>query len=346
MEITAKEISLLLNGTLEGQADVVVKGPSKIEEAVTGTISFIASAKYESFAYTTKASVLLVSRNFQPTQTVYTTLIKVDDVYASLAILLDHYNGMNKPAPGVAHQAAVHASARLGEAVSVGMFSIIEEGVEIGDNCLIYPQVYIGKGVTIGDNVILYPGVKIYHGCVVGNRNVLHANVIIGSDGFGFAPQSDGTFKKIPQIGNVVLEDDVEIGSNTVIDRATMGSTVIRKGVKLDNLIQIAHNVEIGENTVIAAQAGVAGSTQIGKNCQIGGQAGFVGHIKVADGTKVQAQSGVAAPIKEEGTAIYGSPALSYRNYLRSYAGFKNLPQLMKKLATLERKIADLEKRD
>jgi len=343
MEITAKEICLLLNGTLEGRADIIVKGPSKIEEAIPGTISFIASAKYEAYAYTTKASVLLVNKSFQPSQTVYATLIKVDDVYASLALLLDHYKGLHKPDPGVAQQAAVHATARLGEAVSVGMFSIIEDGAVLGNNCIIYPQVYIGKGVAIGNDVTLYPGVKIYHECVVGDRNVLHANVIIGSDGFGFAPQADGTFQKIPQIGNVVLEDDVEIGANTVIDRATMGSTIIRKGAKLDNLIQIAHNVEVGENTVIAAQAGIAGSTLIGKNCQIGGQAGFVGHIKVADGTKVQAQSGVAAAVKEEGTAIYGSPALSYSNYLRSYAGFKNLPQLIKKLAELERKVARLE---
>ena len=286
MEITAKEICVLLNGTLEGQADVVVKGPSKIEEAIAGTISFIARANYEPYAYTTKASVLLVSKDFQPTQTVYATLIRVDDVYASLAKLLDHYSGMNKPAAGVSQQAAVHASAQLGAGVSVGVFSIVEESAVVGDNCVIYPQVYIGKGVQIGNDVTLYPGVKIYHGCEIGHRNILHANVIIGSDGFGFAPQADGSFQKIPQIGNVVLEEDVEIGSNTVIDRATMGSTLIRKGVKLDNLIQIAHNVEVGENTVIAAQAGIAGSTQIGKNCQIGGQVGFVGHIKVADGTK------------------------------------------------------------
>ncbi len=331
---------------IEGEADVAVHAPSKIEEATAGTISFIASSKYYPYAYTTKASVLLVSKEFEPTQPVAATLIKVDDVYASLATLLDHYNAMKQTTGGVSTQASIHPSATVGADATIGHYSIVEADVRIGNNCTIYPQVYIGKGVQIGDDVTLYPGTKIYHGCVVGNRVILHANVIIGSDGFGFAPQKDGSFKKIPQIGNVILEDDVEVGSNTVIDRATMGSTIIRQGVKLDNLIQIAHNVEIGAHTVIAAQAGIAGSTQIGKHCQIGGQAGFVGHIKVADGTKVQAQSGVAAAVKEAGTAIYGSPALAYSNYLRSYAGFKNLPDLVRKIAQLEKKVKLLEGAD
>jgi len=343
MEITAKEIALLLNGSIEGSADAIVKAPSKIEEATAGTISFISSKKYESYAYTTVASVLLVHKDFKPTQPITATLVKVDDVYASLAVLLDHYSGLNRPTAGISEQASIHSTASLGNDISVGTFSIIEEGASIGDRCVIYPQVYVGKGVKIAADVILYPGVKIYHDCEIGAGTILHANVIIGSDGFGFAPQKDGSFKKIPQIGNVILEANVEIGSNTVIDRATMGSTIIRQGAKLDNLIQIAHNVEIGAHTVIAAQAGIAGSTQIGKHCQIGGQAGFVGHIKVADGTKVQAQSGVAAAVKEPGTAIYGSPALAYSNYLRSYACFKNLPELMKKMAQLERKVKKLE---
>ncbi|MFK7807123.1 MAG: UDP-3-O-(3-hydroxymyristoyl)glucosamine N-acyltransferase [Saprospiraceae bacterium] len=343
MEFTAKEIALLVNGTVEGNGQVTISAPAKIEEAQAGNISFIANPKYESFATTTKASVLLVGNDFQSNQSISATLIKVENVYAALAVLLDHYQGQSKPKPGIASSAFIHPSATTGAELSLGMFSIIEEGATIGDNCTIYPQVYIGKNVVVGNDAVLYPGVKIYHQCKIGDRCILHANAIIGSDGFGFTPTEDGSFEKIAQIGNVVLESDVEVGSNTVIDRGTMGSTIIRQGVKLDNLIQIAHNVEIGKNTVIAAQAGIAGSTQIGAHCQIGGQAGFVGHIKVADGAKVQAQSGVAAAIKKENTAVYGSPAIGYGEYLRSYAGFKQLPDLMRKVRELEKRLGEME---
>ncbi len=344
MEFTAKEIALLVNGTVEGNENVAVMAPAKIEEAQEGNISFIANPKYENFATTTKASLLLVGTDFNAKTPSTTSLIRVENVYAALAILLNHYQNQSKPSSGIASNAFIHPNAAVGANASVGMFSIIEDGAKVGDNCLIYPQVYIGKGVVLGNDVTLYPGVKIYHQCQIGDRCILHANAIIGSDGFGFTPTTDGHFEKIAQIGNVVLESDVEVGANTVIDRGTMGSTIIRQGVKLDNLIQIAHNVDIGKHTVIAAQAGVAGSTQIGAHCQIGGQAGFVGHVKVADGTKVQAQSGVAAPIKKENTAVYGSPAIGYSEYLRSYAGFKNLPDLLKKVRALEKRLKDLEK--
>jgi len=344
MEFTAKEIALLVNGTVDGNENVSITAPAKIEEAQKGNISFIAHSKYESFASTTKASVLLVGADFKSDKSISVTLIRVENVYAALAILLESYQGQSKPEEGIASNSFIHPTASVGSDASIGMFSIVEAGAKVGNNCLIYPQVYIGKNVVLGDDLILYPGVKIYHQCQIGDRCILHANVVIGSDGFGFTPNQDGQFEKIAQIGNVILESDVEVGANTVIDRGTMGSTIIRQGVKLDNLIQIAHNVEIGKHTVIAAQAGVAGSTQIGAHCQIGGQAGFVGHIKVADGTKVQAQSGVAAAIKKEQSAVYGSPAIGYSEYLRAYAGFKNLPSLIKKVRDLENRLRDLEK--
>ncbi|MEM1323293.1 MAG: UDP-3-O-(3-hydroxymyristoyl)glucosamine N-acyltransferase [Bacteroidota bacterium] len=341
MQISAKELGVLLKGHLEGDPDVMVSAPSKIEEGRPGTITFLANPKYEPHAYTTKASILLVSRDFQPVQPIAATLIRVDDVYASLAFLLEQFGQQAEQQRVIAERASVHESAEIGEGVAIGEFTVVEAGSRIGANCTLYPQVFVGKNVVLGNNVTLYPGVKIYHDCQIGDNCVLHANVVIGCDGFGYVPQEDRSYRKIAQIGNVVIESDVEIGSNTVIDRATMGSTFIRRGVKLDNLIQIAHNVDIGEHTAIAAQAGVAGSTQIGQHCMIGGQAGFVGHIKVADGAKVQAQSGVAAPIKTENTAVYGSPAIDYSNYLRSYAVFKQLPALYKRISELERKLRE-----
>lgn len=344
MQVTAKELSDLLDGTLEGDPNVRVIKPSKIEEAEVGSICFLSNAKYESYIYTTKASVLLVSRDFQPTQALSPTLIRVDDVYASIAVLLEKFGVSESVEQGVSEQAFVHAKARLGKAVSIGLFSVVEEGAIIGDNCTIHPQVFVGKNVKIGNNVTLYPGVKIYQDCVIGDNCIFHANVIIGGDGFGFAPLEDGTYKKLAQIGNVIIEENVEIGANSVVDRATMGSTIIRSGAKLDNLIMIAHNVEVGENTVIAAQAGIAGSTKIGKNCMIGGQAGFVGHITIADGVKVQAQSGINTSIKKEDISVYGSPALPYNDYLRSYALFKRLPDMSKKIKELEQKLKELEK--
>ena len=337
MQISAKELSQLLNGTLEGDPDVQVSQPSKIEEATKDSICFFANPKYEHYVYSTEASIILVSNDFKPSQPVKATMIRVDDVYKSVSFLLENFAQKNNGQAEISAQAFVHDSAKLGKNVSIGPFVVIEEGVEIGDNCSIQAQVFIGKNAQIGNDVIVEPGVKIYHECVIGNDCILHANVVIGSDGFGFVPEEDGTFKKIAQIGNVVLEPHVEVGANTTIDRATMGSTVIRQGVKLDNLIMIAHNVEVGKNTVIAAQSGIAGSTKIGENCMIGGQVGFVGHITVANGVKVQAGTGVSRSVKEEGITIYGYPHLPYFDYLRSYNIFKKLPQLAKDVDMLKK---------
>lgn len=338
MQISAQQIATLLNGQVEGDSSVLVNRPCKIEEGGKGTITFLANTKYESYIYQTTASVVLVHQDFEATQAIPATLIRVADVYGAVAILLEKFGDQVKKTGKKSPQSFIDQSVQLPDDVSVGHFSVIEEGVSVGGGTVIFSQVFVGKNTKIGKNVILYPGVKIYHNCEIGDNCILHSNVIIGSDGFGFAPMEDGTYRKIAQIGNVILEADVEVGSNTVIDRATMGSTVIHKGVKLDNLIQIAHNVEIGENTVIAAQAGIAGSTKIGENCRIGGQAGFVGHIQVADGVMVQAQSGVAGSIKKPGTAVYGSPAIAYADYLRAYAVFKKLPDVYRKINQLEKK--------
>lgn len=343
MQISAKELGLLLNGTIEGDASVLVSGPSKIEEGIDGTISFLANPKYEQYVYTTKSSILLVSRDFKPEKPLNPTLIRVDNVYTSVAQLLDKFQGDIPKMEGISEESFIHDEAVVCKGVSIGRYTIIQKGTKIGAGSTIYPQVFVGENVEIGEGVTLYPGVKILYGCKIGNNCIIHANAVIGSDGFGFAPQDDGTYKKIPQLGNVVLEDDVEIGANTVIDRATMGSTIIHRGAKLDNLIQVAHNVEVGESTVIAAQAGVAGSTKIGKNALIGGQAGIVGHVEIADGTKVQAQSGINKSINKKGTAVYGSPALEYNNYLRSYAVFRRLPELQQKINELEKQLAELK---
>ncbi len=337
--ITALQLSQILNGTIEGNPDVKVNRPSKIEEGEVGTISFLGNLKYEHYAYTTLSSVLLVSKTFAPSAPIAATLIRVEDVYASVAILLEKFGQKVESQGIVSSKSSVHTSAKIATNVSIGDMSVIDENVSIGENTIVFPQVYIGKNAIIGKNTTLYPGVRIYNDCVIGDNCILHANAVIGSDGFGFAPTEDGSFKKVPQIGNVLIEDNVEIGSNTTIDRATMGSTIIRKGVKLDNLIQVAHNVEIGENTVIASQTGIAGSTKIGANCMIGGQVGIVGHLKIADKTRIQAQSGIAASITEPNTAWYGSPAIPYSNYLRSYAGFKQLPDLLKRVLQLEKKM-------
>ncbi|MCB0519010.1 MAG: UDP-3-O-(3-hydroxymyristoyl)glucosamine N-acyltransferase [Lewinellaceae bacterium] len=340
MQIAAKEIANMLGGSLEGDGDAVISKPGKIEEGGAGTLTFLANPKYESFAYTTEAAALLVQKDFQPSMPVAAkALIRVEDVYDAVRKLLEKFGEERESPTGVSDKAFVHPDAVLAAGVSIGVFSVIEEGARIGAGTLIYPQVFIGKGAIIGKGCVLHPGVKVFHACEIGDNCILQANVVIGSDGFGFAPQQDGSYKKIPQIGNVILEDNIEIGANTTIDRATMGSTVIRQGVKLDNLIMVAHNVEIGDHTVVAAQAGFAGSTKIGRYCRIGGQAGFVGHISVADHTQVQAQSGVAAPVKEKGVALYGSPAIPYKDYLRSYAVFKKLPDLLRKIRELEKKI-------
>ncbi len=340
MRVTAKELAALLNGTIEGDPDTWVDRPSKIEEGGKGSISFLGNDKYEPFAYKTNASILLVSKAWKPKQAVQPTLLRVDDVYAAIAKLFKQF-GQARPTvvSGISDLAYVHESANLGKEVSVGRYSVIEAGAQVGDHCHIADQVYIGQDVSIGKGARIYPGVRILYGCVIGDHCIIHPNTVIGSDGFGFAPQADGSYEKIEQLGNVIIESHVEIGAGTTIDRATMGATLIKKGVKLDNLVQVAHNVEIGENTVVAAQAGIAGSTKIGKNCQIGGQVGFVGHLTIADGTRIQAQSGVASSVKTNNQALFGSPAFNYTDYVRSYAIFKKLPELYKRINAMEKKL-------
>ena len=341
--MTASQLCEMLGGELEGDPDVEVSQPSKIEEAEAGSLTFLANPKYESFVYETGASVLLVEKSFVPTKPISATLIKVENVYQSLGVLLEAFKDGMSIDSGLSELAFVHESAQLGDDVTVGPFAYIGRDAHVASGTTIYPHVFVGQGVRIGQRSTVYPGVKIYHGCVVGADCVVHANSVIGSDGFGFARAENGVFDKIAQVGNVVLEDGVEIGANTVIDRATMGSTVLAKGVKLDNLIQVAHNVEIGENTAIAAQAGIAGSTKIGRNVLVGGQAGFVGHIQVADNVQIQAQSGVATSVENAGEKLYGSPALSYMDYLKSYAVFRRLPGLEQRLHELEKSLKALD---
>lgn len=340
MQIAAKEIAQFLGGELEGDEEALVSRPGKIEEGGEGTITFLANPKYEAHAFEVFSTVLLAQHDFRPGRKVKAkAIIRVADVYDAVRRLLEHFGGQADSSGEISEGAFVHESAVLGNKVSVGVFAVVEARVTVGEGSIIHPQVFLGQNVKIGKGCVLYPGVKIYHDCEIGDHCTLHANVVIGGDGFGFAPQEDGSYRKIPQVGNVVIEDEVEIGANTTIDRATMGSTIIRRGVKLDNLVMVAHNVEMGEHTVVAAQAGFAGSSKVGKHCRIGGQAGFVGHIEIANGTQVQAQSGMAAEVKEENQAFYGSPAMPYRDYLRSYAVFKKLPDLYRKINELEKKI-------
>ncbi|HRD80939.1 MAG: UDP-3-O-(3-hydroxymyristoyl)glucosamine N-acyltransferase [Saprospiraceae bacterium] len=342
MQLSAKELAALLEGSIEGNPDVLVNRPGKIEEGQAGEITFLGNDKYEPFIYTTQASVVLVNKDFSPRQAIQATLIRVENVYAALAFLLDKFGAQTAArtaGEGISPQASIHPEAQIGQGVSIGPFAVVEAGASIGDGAKIGAQVFVGQGAAVGEESVLYPGVRILHDCRVGARCILHANAVVGSDGFGFAPQPDGTYKKIAQIGNVVIEDDVEIGAGTTIDRASLGSTILRKGVKLDNLIQVAHNVEIGENTVIAAQVGIAGSTKIGRNCRIAGQVGFIGHVTIADNTSIQAQSGVAQNVTESGTVICGYPAFAYRDYIRSHAVFKRLPELDKKIKQIEDKL-------
>jgi UDP-3-O-[3-hydroxymyristoyl] glucosamine N-acyltransferase len=342
MELTAKAIADLLQGTVNGDPNVKVSTVAKIEEGTPGAISFLSNPKYTRYLYSTKSSVVLVNNDLQLENVVGPTLIRVKDAYESFAQLLALASVTDKRNEGIHPNSFVESSAVLGSKVFLGAFSYVGKNVKLGSNVQIYPQVYIGDNVTVGDNTILYAGAKIYHNCKIGNDCIIHAGVVIGSDGFGFAPQKDGSYKKIPQIGNVIIEDDVEIGANTTIDRATMGSTIIRKGVKLDNLIQIAHNVEVGSNTVIAAQAGVAGSSKIGKNCMFGGQAGVAGHITIADGVKLSAQTGVPKSLNEENETYIGTPAMQSSNFARSFVLFKQLPQMRKELDGIKRMIDSL----
>ena len=343
MTITANQIAVLIKGNIEGSADRAVGSFGRIEEAQNGQLAFLANPKYEDFLYITQASVVIISDRLELKQPVECTLIRVPDPYSAFATLLHYYEQLKtQQLNGVQEPSFISPNSTRGDNVFIGAFAYIGELSEIGNNVKIFPGVYIGNNVKIGDNSLLHPGVKIYHDCIVGKNVTIHAGSVIGGDGFGFAPQADGSFKKVPQIGNVIIEDNVEIGSNATIDRATIGSTIIRAGAKLDNLIQIAHNVEVGNNTVIAAQAGVSGSTKIGNNVMIGGQAGVVGHIQIADGSKINAQSGVSKSIKTPGSTVTGSPAFDYTSALRSQAITRNLPEMEKRLTDLENRIKQL----
>lgn len=344
MEFTAKQIAERINGEIEGNPDVKVSSFGKLEEATEGQLAFLANPKYEEFLYTTKASIIIINSTLEVEKQLSATLIRVDDAYSSFAAILTTYSQMAKAnLTGIQEPSYIGKSVAMGENIFVGAFTYIGNNVSLGNNVKVYPQVFLDDNVTIGDDSILYPGVKIHHDCVVGKNVSIHAGVVIGGDGFGFAPQSDGSFKKVPQIGNVVIGDNVEIGANTTIDRATIGSTHIKAGAKLDNLIQIAHNVEIGSNTVIAAQSGVSGSTKIGKNVMIGGQAGIVGHILIADGSKINAQSGVGKSIKTPNTSVTGSPAFDYGHALRSQILSRNLPEMEKRIKELEQMMEQLK---
>ena len=337
MQFSATQISAIINGSLEGNGNVTVSSFGKIEEASTGQLAFLANPKYEEFLYSTKASIIIINSSQDVKQPVSATLIRVPDAYTAFAIILASYQNMvTEQMTGIQEPSHIASSAKIGDKVFVGAFSYIGEHVTIGDNVKIYPQVFIGDDSTIDANTIIFPGVKIYRDSIIGKNVTIHASSVIGSDGFGFAPQTDGTFKKVPQIGNVIIEDHVEIGANVTIDRATLGSTLIKSGAKLDNLIQIAHNVEVGYHTVIAAQAGVSGSTKIGNHVMIGGQAGIVGHVQIADGSKINAQSGVSKSIKLPNTVVTGSPAYDYSSALKSQAISRKLPELEKRLKELE----------
>lgn len=345
MEFTAATIAGFLNGEISGNPDIKVNTVAKIEEGQIGALSFLANPKYEHYLYNTKSSVVLVNKSFVPSQKVEATLIKVENAYEAFASLLRLVDQARPRKKGIHATAIIESTSKIGSDVFIGPYAYIGENCIIGDGCAIYPQVYIGDNTKLGNNCTINPGVKIYHDCILGEGCIIHAGTVIGSDGFGFAPQSDSEFMKIPQLGNVVLEDHVEIGANVAIDRATMGSTIIRKGVKLDNLIQIGHNVEVGENSVMAAQTGISGSTKVGKNCMFGGQVGLAGHIKIANGTKIGAQGGILGDVKEENTIIIGSPAIELKQFLRSSVIFKKLPEMKVKIDSLEKEVESLKKK-
>ncbi|EDM44566.1 UDP-3-O-[3-hydroxymyristoyl] glucosamine N-acyltransferase [unidentified eubacterium SCB49] len=336
MKFTAAQIAGILEGTVEGDETIEVSKLAKIEEGIPGSLTFLANPKYTSFIYDTLASVTIVSNDFEAEHPINTTLIRVEDAYKAFSKLLEYYNMVKMNKTGVEQPVFISETATYGADHYIGAFTYIGDNVTIGDNVKLYPNVYIGDNVTIGDNVIVFAGAKIYSETVIGNNCVLNGGVIIGADGFGFTPNEEGVYSKVPQTGNVILEDNVDIGAATTIDRATLGSTIIRKGVKLDNQIQIAHNVEIGENTVIAAQTGVAGSTKIGKNCMIGGQVGIAGHLTIGDSVRIQAQSGIGRNIKDN-SVLQGTPAFNYADWNKSYVHFKNLPNIIKRFNTFEK---------
>ncbi|MEE2800788.1 MAG: UDP-3-O-(3-hydroxymyristoyl)glucosamine N-acyltransferase [Bacteroidota bacterium] len=337
MKFTVQQIADILEGIVDGDEQLELSKLSKIEEGEKGSLSFLSNPKYTPYIYNTQASAVIVNKDFLPEQPVDTTLIKVEDSYKAFSKLLEYYQMAKMSKTGIEQPSFIHKTAQLGDDVYVGAFAYIGENVKIGNGVKIFPQSHIGDNVTIGDHSVIFSSAQVLSDCVIGNRVVINSGCVIGADGFGFSPNPDGTYSKVPQTGNVIIEDHVDVGALSTIDRATLGSTIIRKGAKLDNQIQIAHNVEIGENTVIAAQTGVAGSTKVGKNCRIGGQVGIVGHITIGDNVGIQAQSGVGRNIKSNSN-IQGSPAFDYGDWNRSYVYFKNLPKI-------EKRITDLEKR-
>lgn len=343
MEFTAGMIAQLLKGTVDGDPETKLNTIAKIESGQPGALSFLANPKYEPFIYTTASSAVLVRKDFVAAKEITATLIRVDDPYQSIAVLLTMYEQAKPKKKGIHPTAVIEEGATIGSDVYIGAYACIGERAVIGDGTMIYPQAYIGDEAVIGEKSIIHPGVRIYSQCVIGKNCIIHSGSVIGADGFGFAPSAENNYMKIPQVGNVVIEDDVEVGANSCIDRSTMGSTLIRRGVKLDNLVQVGHNVEIGENTVAAAQFGVAGSTKIGKNCMLGGQVGIAGHITVAEGTKVMAQTGIAGSVKEPNTIVFGMPGIEHKRYLRSYALFTHLPEIDKKLNDLVKTVESLK---
>ncbi len=337
MKISLNKIAKYIDGEIEGNPQVEISNIAKIEEAKEGDISFLANPKYTPFIYSTKASAVIVNEDFVPEKPLKTNLLKVKDSYQAFSKLLEVVNP-KEDRKGIENPSFIHPEARIGKNVYIGAFAYISKGAKIADNVKIYPHCYIGENVEIGENTVLFSNVSIYHQCKIGKHVTVHSGAVIGADGFGFAPNNGSHYKKVPQVGNVIIEDYVEIGANTSIDRATLGSTIIRKGVKLDNLIQVAHNVEIGENTVIAAHTGISGSSKIGKNCMIGGQVGIAGHLQIGDDVKIGAQSGISKNIKD-GDIVIGSPALPYRNFKKSSILFKNLDDLYHRLQVLEKKL-------
>lgn len=342
MKFTAEQIAAVLEGTVIGDKNIEVSNLSKIEEGKKGTLSFIANPKYKKYIYQTEASIVIVDNTFEPEKELNCTLIKVEDPYLSFTKLLEMYNEAKMTKTGISTSASIADSAKIGQDVYIGEFVVISDNAIIGDGCQIYPQSFVGENTKLGNECTLFSGARIYHDCIIGNECTFHSGVIVGSDGFGFAPQNETDFRKIPQIGNVIIEDRVEVGSNTTIDRATLGSTIIRKGVKLDNLIQVGHNVEIGSNTVIAAQSGISGSCKIGENCMIGGQVGIAGHLTIGNGVMIAAQSGIGSNIPD-GKIVQGSPAFEIAPYKRSYVYFRRLPDTMKRLEDLEKQVKNTQ---
>ncbi|MHC5202294.1 UDP-3-O-(3-hydroxymyristoyl)glucosamine N-acyltransferase [Myroides sp. LJL119] len=342
MKIVAEQIASVLEGEIVGDPTIQVSSLSKIEEGKPGSLTFLANPKYIQHIYTTEASVVIVNKTFEPEHPVKATMIKVEDAYKSFSKLLEYYNQVKLMKSGIEQPSVISEGSTHGDDLYLGSFAYIGKNTKIGNNVKIYPNCFVGDNVVIGDNVVLFAGVRIYSETIIGNNCTIHSGTIIGSDGFGFAPNADGTYTKVPQIGNVIIEDDVEIGASTTVDRATLGSTIIRKGVKLDNQIQIAHNVEIGQNTVIASQTGIAGSTKIGKNCMFGGQVGIVGHLNIGDNVKIQAQAGVTRSIPDNGV-VQGTPAMPSNEFLRSFIHFKNFPKIVDQVKEIEKQVDSLK---